>query len=166
MFKELPNDKMIDPRNFAFCLNFGYVYFKWIQFENLMLKLVESLYFDLFITFCIILNTIIMALQHDDQPIEIEILQTYSNFIISSIFIAEGLCRMIAYGKLYFLDSSSWFDLFITLLTIIDFSLPNVQGLSIFRSFRLVSVLNRDILVGKKKDTCLSLILVFFLNFI
>lgn len=104
-----------------------------------MLKIVESLYFDLFITFCIILNTIIMAIQYDGQPIEIDNLQDYSNYVISSIFIAEALFKMIAYGKQYFLDSSSWFDLLITLLTIIDFSLPNVQGLSVFRAFRLVS---------------------------
>lgn len=55
----------------------------------------------------------------------------------------EALLKMVAYGKLYFKKASNWFDVFIILMSIIDFSTPSIQGLSVFRSFRLVIILKK-----------------------
>ena len=64
--------------------------------------------------------------------------------VIAIIFIIESLLKIIAYGKQYFLQISNWFDLFIILLSIVDLSVPSINGLSVFRTFRLVDNLFKN----------------------
>ncbi len=52
----------------------------------------------------------------------------------------EAVFKIIALGRLYFLDPVSWFDLAIIALSIVDFTVPNIPGLTVFRAFRLLRV--------------------------
>ena len=58
--------------------------------------------------------------------------------VVYAIFLLEAIFKIIAYGRLYFLDPVSWFDLLVILLSTVDFVVPNVNGLTVFRAFRLV----------------------------
>jgi hypothetical protein len=70
-----------DDRNCYCCLKMEKKYLRWIKIQNFFLKIVSSLYFELFIAFCIIINTLIMSIQYYGQPPEIDNLQDYSNYV-------------------------------------------------------------------------------------
>ena len=80
-----------------------------------------------------------MAIQFDGQPKSIDDLQDYTNYVVFAIFVLEALLKMIALGRLYFLDAVNWFDLIIIALSVVDFAVPNLNGLTVFRAFRLVN---------------------------
>lgn len=71
-----------DKRNAAYCMKLGKFYSKWTKLQNIVLKIVESAFYNVLITVCIIINTLIMALQHYDQPPVFEDMQNYSNYVI------------------------------------------------------------------------------------
>jgi hypothetical protein len=58
--------------------------------------------------------------------------------VISSIFTVECIIKMIAFGKQFFYDFFNWFDLFIVIMSIVDYATPTIKELSMFRAFRLV----------------------------
>ena len=82
-----------------------------------------------------------MATQHHGQSIYIDDWQNFTNLVVSIIFFFESILKMVAFGKQYFLQFTNWFDLIIILLSLIDLTIPSINGLSIFRSFRLVCLL-------------------------
>ena len=69
---------MTDKRSFYCCLKLGKSFIMWKKFQSIFYKISVSGYFQLFIAFCIILNTIFMALQYPNQSDEI------TNLIITS----------------------------------------------------------------------------------
>jgi hypothetical protein len=79
-----------------------------------------------------------MATQHHGQSIYIDEIQNFTNLAVSVIFFFESILKIFAFGKQYFLQLTNWFDLLIIILSLIDLSIPSINGLSIFRSFRLV----------------------------
>lgn len=101
-----------------------------------------------------------MAIQYDGQPKSIDDLQEITNYVfkiflinkifigkeyilknskvVFVIFVLEAIFKIIALGRLYFLDPVNWFDLAIIALSIVDFVVPNLNGLTVFRAFRLV----------------------------
>lgn len=79
-----------------------------------------------------------MAVQYDGQPKSVDDLQDITNYVVFAIFVIEALLKIIAYGRLYFLDAANWFDLIIIALSVVDFVIPNLNGLTVFRAFRLV----------------------------
>jgi hypothetical protein len=60
--------------------------------------------------------------------------------VVFAVFVIEAILKIIALGRLYFYDPVSWFDLAIIALSIVDFSIPNIDGLTVFRAFRLLRV--------------------------
>jgi len=61
--------------------------------------------------------------------------------VFTCIFTVEAIFKIIALGLYKYLeDKWSCFDLVIVILSLIELGLQNVKGLSILRSFRLVSV--------------------------
>lgn len=84
-----------------------------------------------------------MAIQFDGQPKSIDDLQDITNYVVFAIFVLEALFKIIAMGRLYFLDAVNWFDLIIIALSIVDFAVPNLNGLTVFRAFRLVYFISK-----------------------
>lgn len=60
--------------------------------------LVEFIWFERFIYFCIIANTIVMAIQWLNQPNEITNINSTLNYAFAAIFVFEVVAKFIAYG--------------------------------------------------------------------
>lgn len=55
------------------------------------------------------------------------------------IFAVEAILKLLALGIVrYFKDEWNSFDFIVTVLGVVDLCLEGVQGLSVFRTFRLV----------------------------
>jgi hypothetical protein len=129
-----------DDRSCVLCLKLGPIHLKYNKVQDFFLIIASSIYFELFVAACIVFNTIVMALSYDGQPDGITYLQTYTNYVVFAVFVIEAVVKIIAMGRLYFLDPANWFDLVIIFASIVDFSVPNIPGggLVVFRTFRLV----------------------------
>jgi hypothetical protein len=81
-----------------------------------------------------------MALDQPDQSEKMTRILTLGNYVFTSIFVIECILKMIAMTPAKYLKNR-WnvFDLLIITVSIIELSLANVNGLSVLRSFRLVS---------------------------
>lgn len=77
--------------------------------------------------FCIILNTVVMALVWFDEPQGLEPVIEIVNYIFMTIFTMEAIIKIIALKKLYFDDSWNRFDFTIVGLTLIMLALKAVQ---------------------------------------
>jgi hypothetical protein len=101
--------------------------------------LIMDAFVDLFITTCIILNTLCMALDQPGQSEKMTRILTTCNYIFTIIFTVETTLKIIALTPAKFLRNG-WniFDLLIVTVSLIELGLANVKGLSVLRSFRLV----------------------------
>lgn len=55
------------------------------------------------------------------------------------VFVIEAILKLLALGVIrYFKDEWNTFDFIVTFLGLVELFLEGVQGLSVFRSFRLV----------------------------
>jgi hypothetical protein len=97
-------------------------------------------FIDLFITICIILNTLFMALDHSGQSDRMTRILATGNYIFTGIFTTEAILKIIAKAPATYLkDGWNVFDLIIVTLSLVELGLANIKGLSVLRSFRLVS---------------------------
>jgi hypothetical protein len=82
-----------------------------------------------------------MALDHHGQSEKMTRILTTGNYVFTSIFTAETVLKIIAMTPAKFLRNG-WnvFDLLIVTVSLIELGLANVKGLSVLRTFRLVSI--------------------------
>ncbi|KAM7542432.1 hypothetical protein Aperf_G00000004812 [Anoplocephala perfoliata] len=106
---------------------------------------------ELFITICIVLNTLFMAI---DQPEKGETLASvlrianYASLLVvifrqifTATFTVEAVLKLIALGtKEYFEDSWNIFDFVVVFFSLVEIPLTTIRGLSILRAFRLLRV--------------------------
>ena len=55
------------------------------------------------------------------------------------MFILEAILKILALNKYYFMNGWNVFDLIIVVASIVDMGVADVDGLSVLRTFRLVS---------------------------
>jgi len=81
-----------------------------------------------------------MALDHYGQSLLMTRILVTGNYFFTTIFTAESILKIIALTPGKFLRNG-WnvFDLIIVTVSLIELGLANVKGLSVLRSFRLVS---------------------------
>jgi hypothetical protein len=101
-------------------------------------------YFDAFIIFIIILNTICLAM--DKYPtLSDEILYWLAlmNLIFTIIFTIEATLKLIGLGlKEFNKERFNQFDLIVVIISIAEMYIPgDVSGFSSFRAFRLFKIL-------------------------
>ena len=60
--------------------------------------------------------------------------------IFTAVFTLEAVIKITAFGKHYFKIGWNVFDLVIVVASVVDLGLEDIQGLSVFRTFRLVSI--------------------------
>jgi hypothetical protein len=82
-----------------------------------------------------------MALDQPGQSEKMTRILTLGNYVFTGIFTAEAILKIIAMSPAKYLKIG-WnvFDLIIVTVSLIELSLANVKGLSVLRSFRLVSL--------------------------
>lgn len=96
-------------------------------------------FIDLFVTLCIVVNTLFMALDHHDMDPSVGETLTNGNYFFTATFAIEAVIKLMAMSpKFYFQEGWNIFDFIIVTLSIVELGLSNVSGLSVLRSFRLV----------------------------
>jgi hypothetical protein len=80
-------------------------------------SLVENKWFDKFIFLCIILNTIVLAIDWHGAPEQIDSITTQINYIFAAIYTLETISKLIGYGARFFKDPWNIFDFVIVILT-------------------------------------------------
>lgn len=89
----------------------------------------------------IIVNTALLAAEHEDQPQSLTNLNAIALPALSLVFLCEVAVRMTAYGIVaYFFEPFNLFDLMVVLLSMLDL-FTSTAGLSVLRSLRLLRVL-------------------------
>ena len=129
-------------------------------------------FIDLFITLCIVVNTLFMALDHHNMDPGMNDTLKNGNYVrkrqqhaaekivltqwlflqfFTATFAIEAVIKLMAMSpKYYFQEGWNIFDFIIVTLSIVELGLSNVSGLSVLRSFRLVRSLS-----------CCSYIIIF-----
>uniref|UniRef100_A0A3P8Z7V2 Voltage-dependent T-type calcium channel subunit alpha n=1 Tax=Esox lucius TaxID=8010 RepID=A0A3P8Z7V2_ESOLU len=91
-------------------------------------KMCTSQYLDLFITIVIGLNVITMAMEHYQQPKELENALRICNYIFTIIFVLESVFKLVAFGfRRFFKDRWNQLDLAIVLLSIMGITLEEIE---------------------------------------
>jgi voltage-gated sodium channel type II alpha len=117
-----------------------FIQYSFMSLQAAMNLIIMDAFVDLFITICIILNTLCMALDQPGQSEKMTRILTTCNYIFTSIFTVESVLKIIALTPAKFVKNG-WnvFDFLIVTVSLIELCLANVKGLSVLRSFRLVS---------------------------
>ncbi|XP_044735668.1 sodium channel protein 60E [Chrysoperla carnea] len=128
-------------RNCASCSSCCVDYTGWLQFQNSLYKVVRDPLFELAITLCIVLNTIILALEHHGMSEQIRQALDIGNKVFTSIFTFECILKLMALSKEFFACGWNIFDLIIVSASLLDLIFELVDGLSVLRGLRLLRVL-------------------------
>nr|XP_042895936.1 sodium channel protein para [Parasteatoda tepidariorum] len=113
----------------------------WVRFQEFISLIVFDAFMELFITLCIVVNTLFMAMDHHDMDPDFEQFLRYGNYFFTATFAVEAGLKLITLSpKYYFREGWNIFDFFIVALSLLELGLENVQGLSVLRSFRLLRV--------------------------
>ncbi|XP_071554605.1 sodium voltage-gated channel paralytic isoform X5 [Temnothorax nylanderi] len=113
----------------------------WLEFQKYVSLLVFDPFVELFITLCIVVNTLFMALDHHDMDKDMERILKSGNYFFTATFGIEATLKLVAMSpKYYFQEGWNIFDFIIVALSLLELGLEGVQGLSVLRSFRLLRV--------------------------
>ncbi|KAG8222484.1 hypothetical protein J437_LFUL000846, partial [Ladona fulva] len=113
----------------------------WLKFQEIVALIVFDPFVELFITLCIVVNTLFMALDHHDMNKDMERALKSGNYFFTATFAIEATMKLIAMSpKYYFQEGWNIFDFIIVALSLLELGLEGVQGLSVLRSFRLLRV--------------------------
>ncbi|NXI97058.1 SCN5A protein, partial [Psophia crepitans] len=122
----------------------------WLKIKKKVAAFIKDPFIDLTITVCIVMNTLFMALEHNNMSDNFKSMLNVGNLVFTGIFTAEMILKIIALDPYYYFQQH-WniFDSIIVTLSLIELSLPKHKGkkerrkggtLSVLRSFRLLRV--------------------------
>ncbi|NWZ23998.1 SCN5A protein, partial [Asarcornis scutulata] len=122
----------------------------WLRIKKKVAAFIKDPFIDLTITLCIVMNTLFMALEHNNMSDNFKSMLNVGNLVFTGIFTAEMILKIIALDPYYYFQQP-WniFDSIIVTLSLIELSLPKHRGkkerrkggtLSVLRSFRLLRV--------------------------
>ncbi|XP_039236668.1 sodium channel protein type 5 subunit alpha-like [Pipra filicauda] len=122
----------------------------WLRIKKKVAAFIKDPFFDLAITVCIVMNTLFMALEHNNMSDTFKFMLKVGNLVFTGIFTAEMILKIIALDPYYYFQQP-WniFDSVIVTLSLIELSLPRSKNrkerrrggtLSVLRSFRLLRV--------------------------
>uniref|UniRef100_A0A1I8JQN6 Ion_trans domain-containing protein n=1 Tax=Macrostomum lignano TaxID=282301 RepID=A0A1I8JQN6_9PLAT len=106
-------------------------------------------FFELFITCCIMLNTLFMATEHYPMDKTYELVLDTTNYIFTGIFTFEAVIKITAMSRQYFQSGWNVFDLIVVIASLVDVGVEGIKGLSIFRTFRLLHC--RSVRLGQRR---------------
>nr|CAD7455938.1 unnamed protein product [Timema tahoe] len=113
----------------------------WLKIQEYVALIVFDPFVELFITLCIVVNTLFMALDHHDMNKDMEKALKSGNYFFTATFAIEATMKLVAMSpKYYFQEGWNIFDFIIVALSLLELGLEGVQGLSVLRSFRLLRV--------------------------
>ncbi|XP_030833315.1 sodium channel protein type 4 subunit alpha B isoform X3 [Strongylocentrotus purpuratus] len=116
-------------------------YRRWRKVQYIASWVVLDPLMDLFITLCILGNTAFLMMDHEEISDSLAYISEEGNKVFTYIFTIECVLKLIALDKKFFKNPWNVFDLFVVCVSLLEFGLANVEGLSVLRSFRLLRVL-------------------------
>ncbi|XP_062575412.1 voltage-dependent R-type calcium channel subunit alpha-1E-like [Saccostrea cucullata] len=142
--------------------------------REMIWQLVISDLFENFIMLLVILNTICLAMEYQDQPESYALALWYSNLTFVVLFVLEASLKLLALRKNYFSDNWNKMDFVLVVGSVIDVVLDfyKIQGLNFraFRAARVIKLLKKfrqlRYLLWSFYVSMKSLPYVFFLNFL
>ncbi|NWI12602.1 SCN5A protein, partial [Crypturellus soui] len=122
----------------------------WLRIKKKVAAFIKDPFIDLTITVCIVMNTLFMALEHNNMSDNFKSMLNIGNLIFTGIFTAEMILKIIALDPYYYFQQP-WniFDCVIVTLSLIELSLPKHKSkkerrkggmVTVLRSFRLLRV--------------------------
>ncbi|NXG58449.1 SCN5A protein, partial [Hemiprocne comata] len=122
----------------------------WLRIKKKVAAFIKDPFIDLTITVCIVINTLFMALEHNNMSPDFKTMLKVGNLVFTGIFTAEMILKIIALDPYYYFQQP-WniFDSVIVTLSLIELSVPRQKNntekrkggtLSVLRSFRLLRV--------------------------
>ncbi|NWJ09532.1 SCN5A protein, partial [Crypturellus undulatus] len=122
----------------------------WLRIKKKVAAFIKDPFIDLTITVCIVMNTLFMALEHNNMSDNFKSMLNVGNLIFTGIFTAEMILKIIALDPYYYFQQP-WniFDCVIVTLSLIELSLPKHKSkkerrkggtVTVLRSFRLLRV--------------------------
>ncbi|NXR65883.1 SCN5A protein, partial [Rhadina sibilatrix] len=122
----------------------------WLKIKEKVSAFIKDPFFDLTITVCIVMNTLFMALEHNNMSPTFKFMLKIGNLVFTGIFTAEMILKIIALDPYYYFQQP-WniFDSVIVTLSLVELSFPKHKSkkerrkggtLSVLRSFRLLRV--------------------------
>ena len=111
---------------------------KWRMLIKLFVSTNE---FQMFIIGAIVVNVLLMATEHFNQPDMMTNILATLNYLFCGIFFMEMVLKLIAFGLVgYLADGFNVFDGFIVIVSSIELFIGGGSGLVVLRTFRLVRV--------------------------
>ncbi|XP_008059475.1 sodium channel protein type 7 subunit alpha, partial [Carlito syrichta] len=113
----------------------------WLKLKEFVHRIIMNPFTDLFLFMCIILNIHFLALEHYPMSEQTINLLSIGNLVFIGIFTAEMIFKIIAmhpYG--YFQVGWNIFDSAIVFHGLAELYLANIQGLALFRLFRILRI--------------------------
>eukprot|EP01060_Flectonema_neradi_P008437 TRINITY_DN1601_c4_g1_i1.p1 TRINITY_DN1601_c4_g1~~TRINITY_DN1601_c4_g1_i1.p1 ORF type:complete len:2245 (+),score=298.91 TRINITY_DN1601_c4_g1_i1:109-6843(+) len=89
----------------------------------------------------ILLNALLMSLEHYDMPSGLESILEKANMGITFVFVIETALKITALGKKWPRDRFNLFDFFVAAISLFEFIFLESKAVSLFRVFRLCRVL-------------------------
>ncbi|XP_066173568.1 sodium channel protein type 5 subunit alpha-like [Sylvia atricapilla] len=122
----------------------------WLRIKEKVSAFIKDPFFDLTITVCIVMNTLFMALEHNNMSSAFKFTLKIGNLVFTGIFTAEMILKIIALDPYYYFQQP-WniFDSVIVTLSLVELGFPRRRSgkekgkggtLSVLRSFRLLRV--------------------------
>ena len=102
----------------------------------------NSTIFNILIFLCIVLNIVLLASQHHNEPNWVSQTIDYGNYIFGGIFLLEMFLKWAASGfYFYFKDPFNAVDCIINVASALEYALIGTRGISVFRALRILRVL-------------------------
>ncbi|XP_051565573.1 sodium channel protein type 2 subunit alpha-like [Myxocyprinus asiaticus] len=114
----------------------------WLRIKKIVHMIVMDPFADLFITICIVINTVFMAMEYQPMEDSFSKMLLIANVVFIGIFTAEMILKIIALDPYnYFQEGWNIFDSIIVTLSLLELCLTNVlSGMGFLRPCRLLRV--------------------------
>ncbi|KAL8164865.1 UNVERIFIED_CONTAM: hypothetical protein K2H54_012010 [Gekko kuhli] len=113
------------------------------KYQGFIFDFISKKAFDIFILSLILLNVVVMAVEHEDETEETKSLLKNLNTFFVSIFTGECLMKIFAFRHYYFRNGWNIFDFVVVILSITSLAASSLAGLfppTLLRVIRLVRI--------------------------
>ena len=130
--------------------------------DNENVETVKVTKFDVFIIICVIINTLILALEYHNMPDSLAWFLYIANLIFNIIYSIEMIVKIYSLGfKKYLSDAWNVFDAIIVIIGWIDFIFSDAVSISSLKTLRILRLFKLIKFFSSLKTTILSIFTTF-----
>ena len=116
--------------------------FIWTARLDSVKSVVEHRFFGVFFTMCILLNTLVLAMEYDGMSSAYSSGLSAVNVALTVAFAAELAVKLLGLGiEEYFRDAFNTFDALVVVISLVELLLADSGSLSALRAFRILRIL-------------------------